>query len=264
MLGRDYKPFVAERALALLAESGFASVNADIMFALPRQTADEVSVDLARAAQLGADQLTTYPLFTFPYTSVGKYLRLNSVRLPNLQTRKAHYQAINRWCANHDFARVSVWGFKRGCVPRYSSVTRDGYIGIGPGAGSHLSDGFVLNTFDLDSWISTTCRGHRAFALRLPFMAEMSGWWWLYWRFYDTFIPLDNLDEALGQDARKARRWLKVIEKAGLATHNGDHLELTESGAFWLHLMQNYFALNYVNTLWTRARLEPWPQAVAI
>ena len=46
-----------------------------------------------------------------------------------------------------------MWGFKRGAVPRYSSVTRDGYIGIGPGAGSHLPDGFVLNTFDLDSWI---------------------------------------------------------------------------------------------------------------
>ena len=39
MIGRDYEPVVAERALALLAESGFASVNADIMFALPGQTA---------------------------------------------------------------------------------------------------------------------------------------------------------------------------------------------------------------------------------
>ncbi len=32
----------------------------------------------------------------------------------------------------------------------------------------------------------------------------------------------------------------------------------------WLHLAQNYFALNYVNMLWTQARQEPWPQAVAI
>ena len=263
-IGRDYEPIVAERALSLLAESGFTSVNVDIMFALPHQTAVGVTADLARAVQIGANQLTTYPLFTFPYTSVGKYLRLASVRMPNLRMRRAHYQAISRWCAEHGFDRVSVWGFKRGTAPRYSSVTRDGYIGIGPGAGSHLSDGFVLNTFDLNSWIDAINNGRRAIALRMPFAGEMAGWWWLYWRFYDTSIPLDDLDIALGSDARKARQWLRVIEQARLAVRNGGRLELTEAGAFWLHLAQNYFALNYVNTLWTQARQEPWPPAVAI
>jgi len=264
VLRRDYKPFVAERALALLAGGNFASVNADIMFALPHQTAADVIADLTRAAQLGADQLTTYPLFTFPYTSVGKYLHLTAVRMPNLRMRRAHYQTISRWCAEHDFERVSVWGFKRGAVPRYSSVTRDGYIGVGPGAGSHLPDGFVLNTFDLDSWIQTMCEGRTAIALRMPFGGEMSGWWWLYWRFYDTSIPLDDLDIALGSDSPKARKWLRVIERAGLAVRNDRRLELTDAGAFWLHLAQNYFALDYVNTLWTQARQKPWPQAVAI
>lgn len=263
-LGRGYKPPVAERALALLAETGFASINVDLMFALPGQTPDDVIADLARAAQLGANQLTTYPLFTFPYTSVGEYLRLTAVHMPHLRVRRAHYRAISGWCAEHGFERVSVWGFKRGAVPRYSSVTRDGYIGVGPGAGSHLPDGFVLNTFDLNSWIHATCEGRTAIALRMPFAAEMSGWWWLYWRFYDTRIPLHDLDAALGNDAPKARRWLKAVEQAGLAVRNDGCLELTEPGAFWLHLAQNHFALNYVNALWTKACREPWPQAVAI
>jgi coproporphyrinogen III oxidase-like Fe-S oxidoreductase len=264
LIGRRYPPSVAEHALALLARSGFASVNADLMFALPGQTAGDVTMDLARAAQLGADQLTTYPLFTFPYTSVGEYLRLTAVRMPDLRMRRAHYRAISKWCAEDGFERVSVWGFKRGSVPRYSSVTRDGYIGVGPGAGSHLPDGFVLNTFDLDSWIHATCAGHGAIALRMPFHSEMSGWWWLYWRFYDTRIPLRDLDAALGQDAPKARHWLRAVERGRLAVRRGETLELTEPGAFWLHLAQNHFALNYVNTLWTRARQEPWPQAVEI
>ncbi len=95
VLGRDYKPLVAERALALLGGSNFASINVDIMFALPRQTAADVTADLARAAQLGADQLTTYPLFTFPYTTVGKCLRLTAVRMPNLRMRQARYRAIS-------------------------------------------------------------------------------------------------------------------------------------------------------------------------
>jgi len=264
VLGRNYSPPVAEHALALLAESGFASINVDLMFALPGQTVSDVTADLARAAQLGADQLTTYPLFTFPYTSVGKYLRLTAVRMPDLRTRRAQYRAIGRWCAEHGFERVSVWGFKRGGVPRYSSVTRDGYIGIGPGAGSHLPDGFVLNTFDLNSWISAARAGRMAVALRMAFAGQMSGWWWLYWRLYDTRIPLDDLDAVLGQDAPKARLWLRAVEQAGLAVRQRGYIELTEAGAFWLHLAQNHFALNYVNTLWTQARREPWPRAVSI
>lgn len=264
LLGRGYKPVVAERALALLAESGFASVNADILFALPGQTAGDVIADLARAAQIGANQLTTYPLFTFPYTSVGEYLRLTAVRMPDLPVRRVHYRAINRWCTEHGFERVSVWGFKRDVVPRYSSVTRDGYIGVGPGAGSHLPNGFVLNSFDLNSWIRALSEGQAAIALSMPFAGQMSGWWWLYWRFYDTRIPLDDLDAALARDAPKARWWLKAIEQAGLAVRNDSCLDLTEAGAFWLHLAQNHFALNYVNKLWTKARLEPWPQAIEI
>jgi oxygen-independent coproporphyrinogen-3 oxidase len=264
LLGRRYGPPAAEHALGLLAQGGFASVNVDIMFALPGQTADEVTADLSRATQLGANQLTTYPLFTFPYTSVGEYLRLTAVRMPDLRVRRAHYRAIGGWCAEHGFQRVSVWGFKRGAVPRYSSVTRDGYIGIGPGAGSHLPDEFVLNTFDLESWMHAMQAGRTVIALRMPFAGEMSGWWWLYWRFYDTRIPLDDLDAALGHDAPKASRWLRAVERAGLAVCNGGCLELTEPGAFWLHLAQNHFALNYVNTLWTQARRDPWPQAVAI
>ncbi len=264
LLGRRYDPAAAERALDLLARGGFASVNADIMFALPGQAAADVTADLERAAQLGANQVTTYPLFTFPYTSVGQYLRLAAVRMPDLRARLDHYQAISAWCAQHGFQRVSVWGFKRGDVPRYSSVTRDGYIGIGPGAGSHLPDGFVLNTFDLDAWVQAMRSGRTAVALRMPFAGEMSGWWWLYWRFYDTRIPLDGVETLLGRDAPKAKRLLRIAEQTGLAVRRGDCLELTEAGAFWLHLAQNHFALNYVNTIWTRARKEPWPQKIRI
>ncbi len=264
VIGRDYDPVVAERSLALLAESDFASVNADIMFALPNQKAGDVIADLTRAAQLGADQMTTYPLFTFPYTSVGEYLQLTSVRMPNLRVRREQYRAINTWSSEHDFKRVSVWGFKKGDVPHYSSVTRDGYIGIGPGAGSHLPDGFVLNTFDLESWVQAVCSGQKAISLRMPFTGKMVGWWWLYWRLYDTRISLDELNAVLGKEAAKARWWLRRMEQAGFTNRHDRYLELSESEAFWLHLMQNHFALNYVNTLWTKARLKAWPHKVEI
>jgi len=264
VIGRRYEPDVARSALKLLADGGFASVNADIMFALPGQSIDDLLRDLDEAALLGADQLTTYPLFTFPYTSVGEYLDLKGVRLPDLRTRRAQYRAIAAWCADNGFERVSVWGFRRGAVPRYSSVTRDGYIGVGPGSGSHLPDGFALNTFDLEQWEQAIESGRSPIALRMPFTPEMSAWWWLYWRFYDTRIPAAALEQVLGDDADKARRWLSAIMAAGLAHRENGSYDLTDSGAFWLHLAQNHFALSYVNTLWSAARRTPWPERVEI
>lgn len=264
VIGRRYEPRTAEHALSLLASAGFASVNADIMFALPGQRVAHVLADLGRAAELGADQITTYPLFTFPYTQVGEYLNLRGVTLPDLRARYEQYRAITRWCAENGFERVSVWGFRRGDVPRYSSVTRDGYIGIGPGAGSHLPDGFVLNTFDLEAWADALAEGRAPTALRMEFRGEMAGWWWLYWRLYDTRVPLAEIDAMLGTDAGKARRWLAAVERAGLAVRSNGTLDLTDAGAFWLHLAQNHFALSYVNTLWTAARRDAWPERVAI
>jgi oxygen-independent coproporphyrinogen-3 oxidase len=234
------------------------------MFALPNQTVPSVVDDLAHATELGADQITTYPLFTFPYTSVGEYLHLAAVRMPKLKVRREQYWAINQWCTQNGFDRASVWGFKRASVPRYSSVTRDGYIGVGPGAGSQLTEGFVLNTFDLNSWMESLSNGSSPISLLMPFTEHMAGWWWLYWRLYDTRIPMDHINIALGHDALKAYRLLRFIKSVGLAARTGNVLELTEAGAFWLHLLQNYFALNYINILWTQARREPWPQKISI
>jgi len=263
-IGRGYQPDVAEEALFRLAHGGFAGVNADIMFALPGQTAGEVVADLERAEELGADQVTVYPLFTFPYTTVGEYRRLAGVGMPGLAARHAHYRAVAAWARRRGFERVSVWSFRRGDAPRYSSVTRDGYLGIGPGAGSHLPDGFVLDTFDLTAWMDALAAGRSPIALRMPFAGHLSGWWWLYWRFYDTRIPMTALAGELGDDAAKARRWLRAIEAAGLARREDGALVLTDAGAFWLHLAQNHFALAYVDALWTAGRRDPWPAAVAI
>jgi oxygen-independent coproporphyrinogen-3 oxidase len=263
-IGRTYPPATAEAALGLLASAGFASVNADLMFALPGQSAEDVVADLDRAADLGANQVTTYPLFTFPYTPVGRYLRLKNVRLPNLRARRAHYQAICGWSERRGFDRVSVWGFKKGSAPRYSSVTRSGYIGIGPGAGSHLPGGFAFNSFDYATWSRAASGGGPAVALWMPFSPELAGWWWLYWRLYDTRIPLDQLGAVMGRDAPWVRSGLRLGELAGLAAQRNGAMTLTDAGAFWLHLAQNYFALDYVNTLWTAARRQARPAAVSL
>jgi len=264
LIGRDYAASILDATVGSLLSRGFQSVNLDLMFALPGQTVKEVLSDLERAIASGVDQVTLYPLFTFPYTTAGKYLKLRKVRMPNMLTRRRMYREIHRSCLASGFQRVSVWGFKRGDAPRYSSVTRDSYIGLGAGAGSCVPGAFYFNTFSVDEYI-TTCVNHRLpVALKLQLSERMARYYWLYWRLYDTCIDKTEILRVFGERDRRLRPLLWVARALGLCTEDAGRFVLTEPGAFWLHLMQNYFALTYIDRVWSVAMADPWPKEIRI
>jgi len=233
------------------------------MFAFPGQNVANVLDDLNEALKTGADQVTTYPLFTFPYSSVGRYLRMRRVKMPSIFRLRKMYKEIHNFLTQNGYQRVSVWGFKKGGSPRYSSVTRDTYIGIGAGAGSRLPDVFYLNTFSVQDYIEATLTGRLPIALAMDMAPELIKYYWLYWRFYDTYIDSQQVYEKFGKDVK-----LKVIfglaRLLGLTKENRNQIELTERGAFYIHLLQNYFILNYIDRVWSAAMKEAWPDKIEI
>ena len=98
LIGRNYAASILDATIGSLLARGFRSVNLDLMFALPGQTVKEALSDLERAIASGADQVTLYPLFTFPYTAAGKHLKLTKVKMPNVFTRRRMYREIHRSC----------------------------------------------------------------------------------------------------------------------------------------------------------------------
>lgn len=264
LIGRDYPASILDATIGSLLARGFQSVNIDLMFALPGQTVKEVLSDVETAIASGVDQITLYPLFTFPYTTAGKFLRLRSVKMPNVFTRRRMYREIHRSCLDGGFQRVSVWGFKRGDAPRYSSVTRDSYIGLGAGAGSCVPGAFYFNTFSVDQYVTTCLDDRLPVALKLDFTELVARYYWLYWRLYDTCVDKTQLLQVFGDTDRRLRPLLGVARALGLCREDVGQLRLTEPGAFWLHLIQNYFALTYIDRVWSVAMAEPWPREIRI
>lgn len=262
-IGRSYPSAVLRPAVERVLARPFKSVNVDLMFALPGQRVGDLLDDLQAATSTGVGQVTAYPLLTFPYTSVGEFRRLRRVRLPNVARRRGMYRAIHDHFAAEGYERVSVWGFKRDGLPRYSSVTRDHYIGLGAGAGSCLPDGFHLNTFPVESYLAACEPGRLPVALRMEFTEAMSRWLWLYWRMYDTYVPRDGLT-AFGAERAKAERLLSTLRGLDMCTEEPDGYRLTQRGAFWVHLLQNHFVLDGISKVWQAARNVPWPDAVGI
>lgn len=264
LIGRDYASSVATRALETTLKC-FDNVNIDLMFALPDQTLKDVEFDLRIAVDNGVPQITVYPLFTFPYSTVGRYKKLKRVKMPRLFTRRKQYYFIYDYLTSKGYEPVSVWSFMKKAAGtrnvRYSSVTRQYYLGLGAGAGSHFPWGFYLNTFSVEAYILRLKSGKLPTALEFSFNKRMDDLFWLYWRFYDTSIPQPEFEKRFGNDL-KVRGLMKAFETLGfLKKENGAFL-LTKRGSFWIHLAQNYFALNYVNTIWSKALSEPFPELI--
>lgn len=81
-------------------------------------------------------------------------------------------------------------------------------------------------------------------------------------RLFDTYIPkkreLDNLTYQL-RDIKRLRLLVALGELLGMLRDSDKSFALTRKGTFWIHLIQNYFSLRWINRIWTKAKCEAWP-----
>jgi oxygen-independent coproporphyrinogen-3 oxidase len=265
-IGRNYTSETALRAVEVLRKQGFDVLNIDLIFALKNQTTDELRNDLQIASDLAVDQITCYPLFTFPYTAIGKFRKAGRVRLPNHFVRRKMYYFINSFMEKEGYHRTSVWSFNKNKTKRYSSVTRDYYLGLGPSAASYNGKTFRFNTFSVQEYIKSLNNGRLPIALRMGVSKRMEKLFWLYWRLYETSVPKKEYIAHFGNYINDDFGWmLRIIRVLNFVEYE-DHgvLVLNKNGAHWVHLVQNYYALDYVNRIWSVAQEEAWPDKVKL
>jgi len=265
-IGRQYRYSEVKENLALLKEYNFDTVNFDMIFILPDQTMDDLKSDLDTALSYNPQQITYYPLFTFPYTSVGEFRKLKRLKLPNIFKRRKMYYYIHRYLEEKGFNQTSVWSFNKSGTTPYSSVTRDFYLGLGPGAGSYTKEGFYFNTFSVKEYVRMIEEDQLPIALKMDVSDRMARLFWLYWRLYETKISYEEYDRLFNGKAEKDfSAILKTIKLFRFADKNdGFGYRLNKRGTHWIHLLQNYFALNYVTEIWSAFKNNPHPDKVAI
>ncbi|MFA5302380.1 MAG: radical SAM protein [Bacteroidales bacterium] len=262
-LGRKYTVPDVFRAIDKLEQLNFRNFNIDLIFAMPGQTLEELDHTLQIAADTGADQLTLYPLFTFPYSVIGKSRELSHVVMPDGKTRKQMYFHIQDTLIAKGYKQVSVWSFLKGNTLKYSSVTRDKYLGLGPSAGTYTGKQFLFNTFNINEYIPLTIRDQIPGSYIMDVSPRLERLFWIYWRLYETKIPLNNYKTLFGSDFMKDYgKWVRITEQLGYAFRKEDQIELTKKGIHRIHLLQNHFALEYINRIWTASTMEHPPEEI--
>jgi coproporphyrinogen III oxidase-like Fe-S oxidoreductase len=264
ILGRNYYSKTAGEALNLVLESGFKSVDVDILFSLPNQTVEEVRSDVLKVFNLGVDQVSCYPLIIFPFTKMPKLLKKSGLRIPNLFQEKRMLDTIVNLAEEFGYQRTSIWSFTKRNSPRYTSVTREKFIGIGASSASHIPGYFYINTFSPEEYIEATKeRLPIALVAKLERQEEIG--WWLFWRFYDTLISKRRFNELFGADIYQTFGILfQILNLLKLTEEQGNYIKLTRTGAFLFHLVEQQYSLSYLNKTWGTLSKNPWPEKLEL
>ena len=234
-------------------EGRFHSLNVDMIFNFPSQTAEKLAVDLELIKKTGANQTTFYPLMASP--AVRESLK-RTVGKVDYAREARYYRQISESLAD-TFSPASAWTFSRtggGMIDEYI-VDYEDYVGIGSGAFSFLEGALYVNTFSLQAYgeridaHQTPALQSRAFArkdrMRYRFLMALFGMRLDKRQFAKDFgVSID-----LGLAAEMA-----FMRSAGAFTiDNADELVLSATGRYLLVAMMREFFVG-VNNLRDQAR----------
>lgn len=263
-IGRNHDGETALISLRRAVATGFDSVNADLMFALPGQNLKDWEKDLIAVMNEGVDQISTYPLFSFPYSDLGQSQNIRQVKRPGNRLIRSMLNLTESLSTSSGYKRCAVWSWLKPSKKKFSSITRHHYVGFGPSAASMTGKDFYVNTFDVASY-AETLPNKRPIALSMPVDLHLEMAYWLYWRVYDLKIQQDDFQDLFGEKysiETSFKNVIKTFQLAGMLEKRNGGYQVTDSGAYWIHRLQNEYSLNYINRLWGSCRKASWPKEV--
>lgn len=242
--------------LAALARRGFDAIDVDLIFGIPGQSGEELRADFLRAAGEGATQISTYPFIDFSYAR-------NRRKPLGRRGKRRLLSTLLETAEEAGFVRTSVWTFGRKGRPRYSSVTRDNFVGFGPSATSLGRDHFKVNTFSVDAYAACVGEGRLPTALKMPFSARSRGLYWLFWNCYNGEISASVYRELFGRSLRRDfGASLAAGTALGVLARSGDVWSLTGHGSYLFHLVEQAYTHQYIDKTWRHSMRTPWPDAL--
>jgi oxygen-independent coproporphyrinogen-3 oxidase len=162
-LGRKHTREQVYRAYERVRAAGFPSVNLDLMFALPGQTAEEWAADVREAVALAPDHLSRFCLTFEQDTALWVKLSQGRVKLdPEHEARL--YEATWAQLADAGYAQYEVSNFARPdhrCRHNLNTWRMHEWIGLGPSAASQHAGWRGGNVADLEKWLTHLGAGER-------------------------------------------------------------------------------------------------------
>jgi len=163
-LGRRHTVRQVRQAYAAVRAAGFASVNLDLIFAIPGQELAAWRADLDEAVRLEPDHLSTYCLTFEEDTALFARLAAGRVRR-DVAAEIAYYTEAWERLGAAGYAQYEVSNFARPghrCAHNVNTWRMQEWIGLGPSAASQFGGWRSRNVPDLDRWLAELAAGRRS------------------------------------------------------------------------------------------------------
>lgn len=255
-LGRKNDLF--EEKLNLVKSYEFDVVDVDLIFAIPGQTDKILLKDITAAFDNGATQVSTYPFIDFTFAG-------NDYKAMPEKTKKRMLKKLTEFCSNINIERTSVWTFAKKGTKRYSSVTRDNFLGFGVSAATLLKNTFKINTFSISEYIKRINNSILPSSLTLYFTKRQRAVYYLFWSAYSLKIDIQKFEKIIGESIDKMFGFeLLLAEKLNLLVKNKDFYELTPKSSYWYHIIKQSYTRKYIDKVWNVSRKEAFPGKIVL
>lgn len=256
ILGRS--PVDAAALAQALSSVSFETVSMDFIFALPDQTLEDLKADVDIAFQSGANHVAIYPFIDFTFTS-------STIPPMGKKAKRALLDGITRYCTEKGYVRSSIWTFSSERQARYSSMTRDNFLGFGCSATTLLRDQFKVNTFSVEEYCKRIQQGKLPTALTIRFTRRQRMVYYLFWTAYSTRVDSREFERFFGVPLQKMYGFeLKLAKRLGFVTEQNGVYEMTLKGTFYYHYYENFYTLAYIDKMWGLMRKEAFPEKMVL
>ena len=243
---------------AALSEVSFETVSMDLIFALPGQTFDDLKADVDLAFQSGANHVAIYPFIDFAFTA-------SNVTAMSKKEKRALLDAITNHCLEQGYVRDSIWTFSSQKDAKYSSMTRDNFLGFGCSATTLLKDQFKINTFDPEAYCKRIWEGTLPTSLTIRFTLRQRMIYYLFWTAYSTKVHAGDFEKFFGVPLKRMYgAELKIAKLLGFLTEENGLYQMTLKGAFYYHYYENFYTLAYIDKMWGIMKEEAFPEKIQL
>lgn len=241
-----------------LEKVSFETVSMDFIFALPGQTKEDIIRDISIAFTHGANHVAIYPFIEFSFAS-------KKITKMEKKEKKKLLDEITEYCNEKGYRRDSIWTFSNSETARYSSMTRENFLGFDCSATTLLEKQFKINTFDVDEYIKQIEKECLPTALTIHFTRRQRMVYYLFWEAYSMQVDEEKFEHFFHEPLNKMYGLeLRIAEKLKFITRKGQLYEMTPKGAFYYHYYEGYYTLAYIDKMWSVMRKEAFPKKIQL
>jgi len=255
-LGRKSDSFIDK--LEMVKNSGFDVVDVDLIFAIPAQTNEILENDIKTAFDHGASQISTYPFIDFTFAD-------NVYKPMSGKIKKIMLKRLVGYSSKMNIDRTSVWTFSKKGTDKYSSVTRDTFLGFGASATTLLKNSFKINTFSIAGYKKRVEADALPTSLTLNFTKRQRAVYYLFWSAYSMKIDIDKFENIVGMPLNKMFGLeCFIAEKIGFIRKNNHIYELTDKAAHMYHYIEQVYTTAYIDKMWNVSRNVEFPDKIIL